>query len=96
MNYIDANVYDMENLSDLSAVTNYNYNYVSTLFGKTTGMSLRDYFVNKKLEVADALVKEGKLKVAQIAEKLHYSSGNSLSKAYKKKYGVSPTAKSRG
>lgn len=94
MNYIDANIYDMENLSDLSAITNYNYNYVSTVFRKTTGSSLRDYFVNKKLEVAAALVKEGKLKITDIAEKLNYSSGSSLSKAYKKKYGVSPTLRS--
>jgi len=91
MNYIDTNIYKIENLNCLAAVTNYNYNYVSYLFKKTTKMNLREYFLDKKLEVADTLLKEGKLHVWQIAEKLHYSSSNALTKAYKKKYGFSPT-----
>lgn len=90
MNYIDTNIYDIENLSELEEVTNYNYSYISNLFKKTTGISLRDYYVNKKLEIADALLKEGKLKIGAIAEKLHYSTGNALTKAYVKKYGVPP------
>ncbi len=92
MNYIDTNIYSLENLRDLATITNYNYNYISTVFQKTTGTTLRDYYVNRKLEVADMLIKEGKLKIYEIAEKLHYSSGNTLSVAYTKKYGVSPRA----
>ncbi len=91
MNYIDTNIYSLENLQDLTQITNYNYNYISTVFKKTTNTNLRDYFVTRKLEVADMLLKEGKLRVHEIAEKLHYSSGNALTKAYKQKYGVAPT-----
>ena len=90
MNYIDTNVYEIENLQSLSAVTGYNYNYLSTLFKRTTGINLRDYYYGKKLEVADMLIREGKLPVCRIAEKLGYSSGAALSKAYKQKYGFSP------
>lgn len=92
MNYIDTNVYDIENLQSLAAVTGYNYNYLSTLFKKTTSINLRDYFLSRKLEVADMLFKEGKLSVCRIAEKLGYSSGAALSKAYKKKYGRPPSS----
>jgi len=90
MNYIDTNIYDIENLGDLCDVTNYNYSYISALFSETTGMTLRDYYVNRKLEIADMLIKAGKLKINAIAEKLHYSTGNALTKAYVKKYGISP------
>lgn len=90
MNYIDANIYDLENLNRLTQITNYNYNYLSSMFKKTTGSTLRDYFLNRKLETADVLVKEGKLKIYEIADKLHYSSADSFTKAYKKKFGVSP------
>lgn len=90
MNYIDANIYDLENLNGLTQITNYNYNYLSSMFKKTTGSTLRDYFLNRKLETADVLVKEGKLKIYEIADKLHYSSADSFTKAYKKKFGVSP------
>ena len=90
MNYIDANIYDLENLNGLTQITNYNYNYLSSMFKKTTGSTLRDYFLNRKLETADVLVKEGKLKIYEIADKLHYSSADSFTKAYKKKFGASP------
>ena len=46
--------------------------------------------MNRKLETADVLVKEGKLKIYEIADKLHYSSADSFTKAYKKKFGASP------
>lgn len=59
MNYIDANIYDIENLNCLTEITNYNYNYVSSLFKKTTALSLRDYYLDRKLETADLLIKEG-------------------------------------
>lgn len=90
MNYIDANIYDLENLNGLTQITNYNYNYLSSLFRKTTGSTLRDYLLNRKLETADVLVKEGKLKIYEIADKLHYSSADAFTKAYKKRFGVSP------
>lgn len=90
MNYIDANIYDLENLNDLTHITNYNYNYLSSLFKNTTGSTLRDYYLNRRLETADVLVKEGKLKIYEIAEKLHYSAADAFTKAYKKKFGVAP------
>lgn len=92
MNYVDVNVYEMEGLDDIQTVTNYNYCYVSTLFKKTTGITIREYVLNKKMEIAYFLVKENKLKICEIAEKLHYSDANAFSKAYKQKYGVSPKA----
>jgi len=90
MSYIDANIYDISNLNELAKIANYNYCYLSQLFRKTTGRTLRDYYLNRRLEAADGLIREGKLKLYQIAEKLHYSNADALGKAYKKKYGVSP------
>ncbi len=90
MNYIDTNIYSLENLRDISKIAGYNYNYISSVFSKTTGITLREYYTNRKLEVANMLLYEGKLKVCQIAERLHYSNGNALTKAYKKKYGIPP------
>ncbi len=92
MNYIDTNIYSIEKLCDIAQIAGYNYNYISTLFAKTTGITLRQYFLNRKLEVAHMLIAEGKLKICEIAEKLHYSSGNALTKAYKQKYGIPPKA----
>ena len=91
MNYIDMNIFDIESLTVLTNVINYNYSYLSTLFKNVTKMTLREYFTNRKLEVAKLLIEEGKLKIYEIANKLHYSSPNAFTKAYKNKYGVPPT-----
>ena len=91
MNYIDTHIFTLKNLSSLSEITNYNYSYLSKLFSKTTGRTLADYFQSSKLKKAKTLLKEGKLKVGDIAELLNYSSVYVFSKAYKKKYGYAPS-----
>ncbi len=90
MNHIDTHIYSIEKLQDLAQIAGYNYNYISTLFKQTTGMTLSKYLVDRKLEIAHMLLCEGQMKVHEIAEKLHYSDGSALAKAYKQKYGVSP------
>lgn len=90
MNFIDVNIYEMRSFNEITKFTNYNYSYTSTLFKNTTGTTIRQYVLNKKMEIAYLLLQEGKMKIFEIAEKLHYSDANAFSKAYKQKYGVSP------
>ena len=90
MNFIDANIFSIEKLEDLAQATNYNYSYLSNLFKKTTGKTLRDYYSDRRLLVARKLFDEKKLKGNEIAAKLHYASYFSFSKAFKRKFGVSP------
>lgn len=91
MNYIDTHIFDVKSLQQLSDVTNYNYNYLSTIFKKTTHQTLSEYYQNSKLKTAKLLIQEKKLKISQIAELLNYSSVYVFSRAYKNKYGVAPT-----
>ncbi|MBO5852163.1 MAG: AraC family transcriptional regulator [Clostridia bacterium] len=90
MNYIDINIFDIQSLSVISDVLKYNYSYLSSMFKSVTKISLREYFLNRKLEVAKSLVDENKLKVYEIAEKLNYSTPNAFTKVFKQKYGYSP------
>jgi len=91
MNYIDTHVFTLKNLEELADMTNYNYSYLSSLFRKTTGRTLLDYYGSCRLRVARSLIRENKMKIGEIAELLNYSSVYSFSKAYKNKYGISPT-----
>ncbi len=91
MNYIDTHVYSLEKLEDVAPKFNYSYGYLSGLFKRTTGKNLSEYYLNKKMETAKALILENKKKISEIAESLHYSP-YSFSKAFKAKYGVSPKA----
>ncbi len=91
MHYIDTHVFSLKSLLDLTQTFNYNYSYLSALFKKTTGRTLLEYFQNAKLKKAKSLLLEDKLTVSEIAELLNYSSVYAFSKAFKKKYAVSPT-----
>ena len=91
MNYIDTHIYSLKNLKELSDKFNYNYSYLSFLFKKVTNKTLSEYMRNKKLEIAKTLIIEGKKKINDVAEMLNYSSLFAFSKAFKLKFGVSPS-----
>lgn len=90
MHYIDTHIYSIESLTVLSEKFNYNYTYLSDVFSKTTGNTIKNYYQTRRLDVARLLINEGTLKISKIAEMLNYSSMYAFSKAFKKKYGVSP------
>ena len=90
MNYIDTHVYSMKKLEELSEICDYSYGYLSSIFKKTTGSSLSNYYQERKLESSRLLILENKLSVTEIAETLNYSSVYSFSKAFTKHFGASP------
>ena len=91
MNYIDSHIYTMKNLSELSDITNYSYNYLSNLFKKVTSDTLINYFKNRRLETARLLLSEGNFTVSRVASLLNYSSVYIFSRAFKERYGVPPS-----
>lgn len=90
MNYIDTHVYTIQNLEDIAPKFSYNYRYLTTLFKKTTGKTLNEYFQGRKLETAKVLISENKYKILEISSMLNYSSPFAFSKAFKNKFGYSP------
>lgn len=90
MNYIDTHIYSLKNLVELSDFTDYSYGYLSSVFKRTTGNSLAVYYRERRLEAARILITENRLKITEISEMLGYSSVYSFSKAFSKRYGVSP------
>lgn len=91
MNYIDTHFFEIKSLNEISNYFNYNYSYLTNLFKKNTGMTIIDYYNNKRFEIARLLINEGKLNLSEISLKLNYSSLYTFSRAYKQKYGVAPT-----
>lgn len=90
MSYIDTHLYQIQRLEDVAPQFGYNYSYLSALFKRTTGKTLFDYYSNRRLETAKALLLEKKKKIGEIADMLRYASPFSFSKAFKDKYGISP------
>ncbi len=90
MHYIDTHIYSMESLVELSALTGYNYSYLSALFRRITSESLADYYRARRLETARLHIVENILSITQIAELLRYSSIYTFSRAFKQRFGHSP------
>ncbi len=91
MNYIDTHIFRISRVSDIADAMNYNYSYISTLFKRTTGGTVSDYYRNARLKAARVLIEEGKMKISEISELLNYSSIYVFSRAFKRQYGYSPT-----
>lgn len=90
MNYLDAHVYSPEGLEEAAKKFNYNYSYLSSLFKKTTGKNLSEYYRERKMETAKVLLLEQKKKICEIAQLLNYSSQFAFSRAFKERFGISP------
>lgn len=72
----------------ISKKLNHNYNYLSTLFSDTTGITIENYLIAHKIERVKELLIYDELTLTQIADKLHYSSVAHLSNQFKKITGL--------
>lgn len=89
MRYLDERFLELTSLFELSERFGYSYNYLCGLFKKLCGITLREYLLSKKLDHAKELLLQGE-KVFQISEILGYSSPYNFSRAFKKRFGLSP------
>ncbi|MFD2115095.1 helix-turn-helix domain-containing protein [Paenibacillus yanchengensis] len=92
MHYIDSQLTEITSLQQITTTLNYNYTYLSHVFSQVTGQTLQSYYNRKRFERACEWLREGKLSVTEIAERLHYQSIHSFSKAFRKQGELSPTA----
>ena len=90
ISYIDNHLQEIESLKHISETFNYSYSHLSHIFREETGISLQTYFNNKKMDLAIQLIRSGDLSNSGIAERLHYQTIHSFSKAFKKVLGMSP------
>ena len=90
MRYIDNNLFNIQNLTDISDYFNYNYSYLAKVFKHTTNNTIAQYFSKRKLERAKILIKEDTMSFSKIAEILNYASIYSFSKSFKLHFGISP------
>ncbi len=76
--------------SDLANVVHLNIDYLSRIFKREKGITLNDYIILEKLNVAENLLKTTRLPISLIATKVGYSNFSYFSKLYKKVKGKTP------
>jgi len=80
------------NLSTLLAEKlHYDYTYLSNLFSEVEGTTIEKYYIAQRIEKVKELLVYDELSLAEIADKLGYSSPAYLSSQFKKITGLTPT-----
>lgn len=87
--YLDKNYMNHVSIDKLAAQFSYNRTYLSQLFKKQYGYSLKEYLINKRLTASLDLILEGK-SIAEVAYLVGYNNPYNFSNSFKAKYGVSP------
>ena len=91
IHYIDEHLTTINNLTEIAEALHYNYVYISRIFKLKSGKSIYQYFSERKLLLAEQLLKECTMSITKIAENLNYSSIYVFSRSFKKYFGVSPS-----
>ncbi|WP_077532496.1 response regulator transcription factor [Massiliimalia massiliensis] len=76
--------------SDLAKEVFLNEDYLSRLFKKEMGISLKNYILNEKMKVAQTLLQTTALPISDIATRVGYTNFSHFSQSYKKVMGITP------
>lgn len=89
--YLKNNIYDINALKNLAVETGYSYSYISHIFSKKMGQSLKDFFISIRMDKAKELLK--RKTVTQVSEIMGYSSIHAFTRAFKSNFNELPSSK---
>ena len=83
-------------LSEVSDQLHVSPNYLSANMKKYAGDTFINLLIRKRMAAAESLIRNGGLKIAEVAQRCGYSDQHYFSYCFKKYYGVSPAKMRRG
>lgn len=90
--YVDSRVYDKIYIGDLTKKVGSNKTYVQRWFKTKYGMTIHEYHIREKMDLALKMLQQTNKTLLEIATILNYSNLSNFSNAFKKYYGKYPTA----
>jgi len=90
INYIDANLSHKLVLSDIAKFSSCSVSKMQRSFFSTFGIPIGDFIIKRRLNQVPRLICSGNMTLKEIAEKIGFTDAFSLSKSFKKCFGVSP------
>lgn len=90
ISYLNCNLHRQPTVEEISRYCSISQTSLKRLFEKYAGISVHKYLIKLKLKIAVELLRENQ-RVADVAEKLGFTSQSYFSKAFKKEIGVNPS-----
>lgn len=92
IDYIDQNLGGDLTLNKIASIGNYSIFHFHRLFRAYTTETLNEYITRKRIEkIASILIRNKSVKIYELSYSYGFSSNSSLTKTFKKLYGISPT-----
>lgn len=79
-------------VSEIADYFGYNEKYLSTFFKKQSGMSLKQFMIQSKMDVAKAELTDTNHSISQIAYNVGFNDTHNFTNSFKKITGLSPSA----
>lgn len=89
---LEDNVFNSLTIDEICEKVAYNRIYLFRIFKAKTGRTIWDYYQELKINAAKQMLRENKLSVKEISERLAFNSPNYFTKAFKRITGLSPLA----
>lgn len=89
--YIQENIKNNIKTREIAFNVNLSDSYCAAYFKQKTGVNLRDYILNSKMDYAKKRIIDDRMLVSEVAYELGYTDYRSFSRAFKNVTGVSPS-----
>ncbi len=90
LKYINDNITNPLSLTDVCQSVHLSKEYVARVFKKEMGITVTDYIIQQKLDLAKNMLLSNEISLRNISEKVGYQDYNYFSRLFKKHYGISP------
>ena len=88
--YIRGNLKNEVRLSKIAGLTHLNPDYTTRIFKRETGMTIREYLIEKRMERAKYLLQTTEASVSEISLEAGYDNFSYFIRMFKEKYGMTP------
>lgn len=91
LKYIDSEYLRIEKVAEVAQVLNYSEYYLSHVFREKMDMTMKEYILQKKLQMAATWLETSNMSITEISDQLHFAGLHSFGIAFKRYMGMSPS-----
>lgn len=91
LQYMKSRYNEELTLEKVASVVYLNPVYFSQLFKQKTGQGFKEYLIQLRLEQAKRMLRDPKLKLAEIADRIGYQDMRHFTQVFRKKFGLTPS-----